>query len=96
VGAAAATPVVLARLAELLRDPELYVPAAAAGAVPGVGAAAATPVVLARLAELLRDPDWYVRWAAAGAWAQLMAQRVRVFAQKDGEWRKQTVAELSS
>jgi len=57
IGAAAATLLILDRLAELLRDNDWYVVVKAAEAVGGIGAAAATPLILDRLAELLRDND---------------------------------------
>jgi HEAT repeat protein len=104
VGAAAAAPEVLARLAELLRDPERDVRRGVAAAVGGVGAAAATPEFLALLAELLRDPDPDVRGAAARAVGQIMAHRQRFFVRKGcglpngnpDRWEAKTVEELST
>jgi HEAT repeat protein len=67
LGGAAATPEILARLAELLRDQDSDVRWTATRALAGLGVAAATPEILARLAELLRDQDSDVRWAAVNA-----------------------------
>jgi HEAT repeat protein len=71
LGSAAATPEILARLADLLRDTDRYGRRRAAEAVGKIGSAAATPKFLARLADLLRDTDRYVRWAAADAVGKL-------------------------
>src|SRR5205085_645508 len=73
LGAAAATPEVLARLAALARDAHPGVRRAAAQAFGQLGAAAATPEVLARLIALTRDGDWRVRRTAAQALGQLGA-----------------------
>jgi HEAT repeat protein len=67
LGAVAARPEILARLAGLLRDPDAGVRHATERTVGGLGAAAATPEFLARLAGLLRDPDAGVQSAAAEA-----------------------------
>jgi HEAT repeat protein len=67
LGGAAATPEILARLVELLRDPNRIVRSTAAEEVWEGGGAAATTEVLARLAKLLHDQSPAVRRAAADA-----------------------------
>jgi hypothetical protein len=68
-GQAAATPAVLAELAEMLGDADPAVRAAAARAVRALGGAAATPGVLGRLPRLLHDPQAEVRDTAGAALA---------------------------
>jgi hypothetical protein len=87
LGAAAATPELLALLAQLLRDPDSDLRSAAAEAVGGLGAAA-TPELLALLAQLLRDPDMFVRIAAAKAVEAIMRQGVRLFFRR--RWLRRT------
>ena len=68
IGAAAATPAVLARLADLLVATENYpVLLAAASTVAALGAAAATPAMLALLADVVVDEYASNRYAAAHA-----------------------------
>jgi HEAT repeat protein len=71
MGGAGATPDVLVRVLELLRDQQEHVGYVALQAITQIGSAAATPETLARLLELLRDPDGEVRYAAAWAIGEL-------------------------
>jgi HEAT repeat protein len=73
LGAAAATPAVLARLVELIQDSSDDVRGRAADALGSSGAAAATPAVLARLVELIQDSSDFVRGRAADALGSLGA-----------------------
>ena len=58
---AAATPAILARLADLLADRDRNVRETAGWAVAALGAAAATPAILVRLAE-----SWQTRTGVCG------------------------------
>jgi HEAT repeat protein len=95
LGGAAATPEILARVAELLRDPEGDVRKAAADAVEALGGAAGTPEFLARLAELLRDPEGDGQAAAADAVGRMGARGVRIFKEPGGKWEWRSVTELA-
>ena len=67
MGAAAATPAFLERIAVLLADPDRYVRGSAAAAVGKMGAVAATPAILERIAVLLADRNEFVRQYATDA-----------------------------
>lgn len=98
LGADAATPEILAHLADLLRGPAR---SEAVETVRSLGAAAATPEILARLADLLHDNDWETRNRAAEATALIMAQSVRIFEMRGwkrlirSKWQVRSVEELS-
>src|SRR5262249_36014261 len=72
-GGTAATPEILAALAELLADADAAVRAAAARAVRHLGGAAATPMILSRLPVLLRDAHAQMRDNAGAALVSLGA-----------------------
>jgi HEAT repeat protein len=71
LGAAAATPAILAGLADLLRERGGPVGRGASLAIQRLGTAAATPEFLGRLGDLLRDGDLEVRDSAVGVVASL-------------------------
>ncbi|MFQ5880528.1 MAG: HEAT repeat domain-containing protein, partial [Dehalococcoidia bacterium] len=102
LGAAAATPEILARLANLLEHSHRKVRWTAVWAVGGLGAAATTPEILARLANLLQDPHrdvwwrWDVRREAAQTFDELMSQGVRIFEGPSGKWEWRSVTELAN
>jgi HEAT repeat protein len=85
LGAAAATPEVLAALLGMLRDrdkavrPRIGFGDTAIKMVRRLGAAAATPEVLAALLGMLRDPHLEVRGDAASVLAEFFLQGLRLF-----------------
>ena len=101
LGAAAATPAILARLAKLLADEEEDVRWAAAWAVGRLGAAAVTPAILAGLAALpLDEDDQDVLWAArktvailrgaAAATPAILARLAKLLADEEEDVRSAT------
>jgi HEAT repeat protein len=85
LGGVAATPEILARLADLLRDQAIGVRRSAAAAVGKLGGAAATSEVLARLADLVHDQDRYVRDAAVSSLRDFTKVGIRLFAGRQGQ-----------
>jgi hypothetical protein len=93
LGAAAATPDVLARLVALIQDGNEQVRSLAADALGRLGAAAATPDVLARLIFMVKNVKVEVginlAWICGQAGAKLNEENVTVLVQF---WRKHLVS----